>query len=1134
MTTRKSRRRKPATQDEFVVSDSVAAFLAGPASAPITATVEKTSSDGRRTFAEKIHINPPTPVKEARRARQADAERAAPPPNPFKTTNSVDEDRYHMDFGGFYDDDPPPPIPTRRKNKFKPSDKTLYNWRPFRDEFLQEFIRLEGVGDANEQECPGCCIAKPTVRCQDCFGDVLYCASCCVQRHADNPLHFVDKWDGTSFSRTTLKALGLRVQLGHAGCARPHPAHEGFVVLDLPHVHEVAVDFCACERREPFHIQLLRRQWFPASQEIPKTAATFRCLRYFLILTHQAKTTMYDFYGALEKATDGAGRKPPNRYSAFLRMVREFRHLLMLKWAGRGHDPVGVNGTKPGGLAVRCPACPRPGVNLPEDWEKAPPEIKWLYTIFLALDACFRLKRLMISSELRDPGLGTGLAYFTEQEPFRRFLLDVTDQEEMSTCSGLAALDYANTKFSRGYSSTGVGMGVCARHEFVQPTGVADLQKGERYANMDWILASFLRWLDSRLFKVVSYDIVCQWFKKLAERLAALPPMMRLAIIIELYRFVIPKMHIHSHTIACQLEFSLNFLVNAGQTDGEGIERPWANIGAVATSTRQMGPGSRRDTLDSHWGFWNWCKVVGIAALLRRRLDKAKREREEHSKALETFTEEQGEERVAPWRAMVEAWEKDPQKNKNPFEGTVRKISEAEVRLKFSQEEAEREQRGVPPLHDVSPSTFIYAGLELEDQQRRVAIQVELKKAQTTAQKIDVLGLRRKLSRGIVRFRKLQATYTPGALQALARRPANPKEVPETTPLMLPSAMTAQEREVGCMAGVDVIEGIARDAQCDSALVRLRNQLHIKSRLMTHKKSHARHQKANTRSRTTVARNESKISQHSGKYQAAWTAMCSLAGDASKVGWRKLRKEDIRMMQDPEELSRREVKRRKRAERERATRAQLIAEGEHLEALEADDDAEWVDEDGDEGEAVRTKLAPSWIWMVTGTTGSDAELEEALRIEWAKAFARSRRWTEEVLLLEEEWRRVFASFDYEAKKWDARARDVKKRSPTLAPAFVQGAVAYATRQAAMWRDLAQRAYITKTEIHRGRGRKRIRLDSSAGPVGAERTDDGWETDNEDDDDGEDDDDEGESGDEEDRDDVHSDEEHFLGGDEDVD
>jgi hypothetical protein len=51
----------------------------------------------------------------------------------------------------------------------------------------------------------------------------------------------------------------------------------------------------------------------------------------------------------------------------------------------------------------------------------------------------------------------------------------------MGTCSGLAALDHVNTKFSRGYVATGVGMGVCVRHDFVQPNSVGDLQKGERY-----------------------------------------------------------------------------------------------------------------------------------------------------------------------------------------------------------------------------------------------------------------------------------------------------------------------------------------------------------------------------------------------------------------------------------------------------------------------------------------------------------------------------------------------------------------------------------------------------------------------------------------------------------------------------
>ncbi|KAJ7795108.1 hypothetical protein B0H14DRAFT_2392014 [Mycena olivaceomarginata] len=183
----------------------------------------------------------------------------------------------------------------------------------------------------------------------------------------------------------------------------------------------------------------------------------------------------------------------------------------------------------------------------------------------------------------------------------------------MSTCSGLAALDYANTKFSRGYSTTGVGMGVCARHEFVQPNGVGDLQRGERIDwivpalircfNMDYIFGSIIRHKDPRVRKLISYDIVCQWWIYLLERLAKLPKLVRLTLILEMFRFVFPKMHIHSHTLGCQVKFSLNLVPGSGQTDGEGIERPWSNIGAIATSTRVSGPGARHDSLDDHWNF---------------------------------------------------------------------------------------------------------------------------------------------------------------------------------------------------------------------------------------------------------------------------------------------------------------------------------------------------------------------------------------------------------------------------------------------------------------------------------------------------------------------------------------------------
>src|ERR1700761_1863160 len=128
---------------------------------------------------------------------------------------------------------------------------------------------------------------------------------------------------------------------------------------------------------------------------------------------------------------------------------------------------------------------------------------------------------------------------------------------------------------------------------------------------MDYIIASLLRWIDARLRKILSYDIMCQWSKFLKERLKKLPPLVACNILLHLFRFVIPKMHIKAHKSLCMLLFSLDYVAGSGQTDAEGIERAWSAIGRAAGSTRRCGPGARHDQLDDHWGHWNWMKLVG-------------------------------------------------------------------------------------------------------------------------------------------------------------------------------------------------------------------------------------------------------------------------------------------------------------------------------------------------------------------------------------------------------------------------------------------------------------------------------------------------------------------------------------------
>lgn len=90
----------------------------------------------------------------------------------------------------------------------------------------------------------------------------------------------------------------------------------------------------------------------------------------------------------LEKSTNNAGIDvPKSRYRALMRMVLQWRHLKLLKRGGRGNDPGGAEGTRNGELAVLCPSCPHPGINLPNDWQDAPLAMKFLYSVIWCMDA---------------------------------------------------------------------------------------------------------------------------------------------------------------------------------------------------------------------------------------------------------------------------------------------------------------------------------------------------------------------------------------------------------------------------------------------------------------------------------------------------------------------------------------------------------------------------------------------------------------------------------------------------------------------------------------------------------------------------------------------------------------------------
>ncbi len=196
---------------------------------------------------------------------------------------------------------------------------------------------------------------------------------------------------------------------------------------------------------------------------------------------------------------------------------------------------------------------------------------------------------------------------------------------------------------------------------------------------------------------VISYDIGCQWHKNLWKRIDRYGPDLTPALRPDNVVVLVPKFHLPAHIAECQEEFSFNLETKVGTTDGEAPERGWAASNLMASSTKEMGPGSRHDTLDDHWGDANWRKCISIgklfpflwlmrsdtatATVLLRKIQEAVPQHEEHVVTLEMFSETVGEtvasaESLKKWTESVEAWERCRSSDvvvPNPYVPTVKR-----------------------------------------------------------------------------------------------------------------------------------------------------------------------------------------------------------------------------------------------------------------------------------------------------------------------------------------------------------------------------------------------------------------------------------------------------------------------------
>lgn len=107
---------------------------------------------------------------------------------------------------------------------------------------------------------------------------------------------------------------------------------------------------------------------------------------------------------------------------------------------------------------------------------------RWLYRLFVGIDANFRLKRKKISSDVLDPSLNEGSSYMVRESTYKDHLaaFDKQHVDPSDHCNNHDAVKLATLKGDAGLAASGLATVDCARHDMKRPCSSGDLQKGER------------------------------------------------------------------------------------------------------------------------------------------------------------------------------------------------------------------------------------------------------------------------------------------------------------------------------------------------------------------------------------------------------------------------------------------------------------------------------------------------------------------------------------------------------------------------------------------------------------------------------------------------------------------------------
>ncbi|KAG2137902.1 uncharacterized protein EDB93DRAFT_1106518 [Suillus bovinus] len=245
------------------------------------------------------------------------------------------------------------------------------------------------------------------------------------------------------------------------------PKENTMVIIDKSGVHRLEVRCCDCPNTMSLDIQMFRHGFFPASFNKPKTVFTFRVLDNFLLDNLECSTSAMNYYSKLRNYISPSSKGHyidkalgKDRYRELMRVARQWRQLKTMKWHGFGHRSNAPNARD---LALFCPTCPQPGINISLSGNETLDD--WKYTRSFVMDGNFKAKHLHPIKPFDEVWLADGLGFMVGKD----------------SCNNHQAVNQANATQHK-LESTGIGGVACARHGCFVPHAMVDFQKGKRQA----------------------------------------------------------------------------------------------------------------------------------------------------------------------------------------------------------------------------------------------------------------------------------------------------------------------------------------------------------------------------------------------------------------------------------------------------------------------------------------------------------------------------------------------------------------------------------------------------------------------------------------------------------------------------